>query len=550
MLGTVSRTLRMSTPVMSIAAAKPHLATASATPDHSRRKALAGLRENVSHRLSRAHYFYDAAHQTSKGFELLMNDILLAVSEPERKQISQSIVQMAMTLFASVHRHSDNNMSEPGHLQDLARMHLGGLDQRMIAALERVLLDSGFSIKMVESVLDDEMMLEYGFSNGPPSYRTRSVMETEDVYVLLREIGKSKAAPASAAARANQFDRQLFCAKKIRQWITDMADCWSMTSGCRTIAFFDDVVRQLFEIMNLPPAAVALKTGPIGVYGSTVAFGKEIVTIDSGASESLFATRHPNSFATVLKDLVEAAMIIKLFGRQSTELLGTSCLTDGQQALLRRRLDQVYDKTWPESVSPEQREMAARVLEHRAHFGEVKIIPGSGVSLGHSWIAPHLSVIADKLPEKCRTIGVHYIRPGYSRSASATGIKEYPALFLNENQHEGVYGGQSAMSATVPVDRQALDIAAKSTVGELQEKAVPFVFSGANPALPGNTCRTSVWSATGKGMQPEARLLFDRFNCGLPDPVSCTELLIRLRGFMRWLEHIAKPPTSGREVGF
>jgi hypothetical protein len=178
------------------------------------------------------------------------------------------------------------------------------------------------------------------------------------------------------------------------------------------------------------------------------------------------------------------------------------------------------------------------LLMSRESFGQVHIIPASGVALGHAWIAPSLSITPDhqKLGVPA---GMCYLHSGARLHAAVSVINEWPIQWLTSTESENLYPSRHAWHLPIPVPAKALELAVQQVSEEWKHNKIAYRFVAVAPDSPATGCRISVWAAVEKGMDADTKLLFIQFNRGLALPDSTIELWERLNGFMQWLELIA-----------
>jgi hypothetical protein len=183
--------------------------------------------------------------------------------------------------------------------------------------------------------------------------------------------------------------------------------------------------------------------------------------------------------------------------------------------------------------------MKARSVWARTHeFGQIQIKPSSGISLGHAWITPDLSLIPDT-SSPSDVIGMQFMRSGFHLRPQQNTIREWPTKFLTAQENTQLYPPESTWHLTVPVTRSHLQASALGVIAEWKGNNIPYRFANVDSNTPATGCRMTVWKAVQDGLEPDALELFNHYNLGLAAPDSPTELWIRLHGLMEWIKHMA-----------
>lgn len=475
-----------------------------------------------------APYYFDATWHTTQTLRRLMRANIamddLGLSMPP-KLLAQTMEALLYSICPGL---QDDAESRDYH-RKLLHAHLSGLAAEEVAQLTQLLKSQAFDCTVTESVLDDVMLIEYGFANGPPHRQVRTLMDTADLHHALDD---AKRAPEISDQRCDPALRITASqALQARELLAQLAQRHA-DSGV-TLKEFTGIASRLSDAIGLtskPSDTIAATPLPAV---SCMDWQQTLLIIDLRTLTTLIASRDQGLYANVLRDLLELLLAHKLFG-SDTELLK---LDTGQRALLFREIEQVLSLP-PASADSQMRERAARVLAAGATFGTVQVCPTTGVALGHAWIAPVLSATPDKA-RTTREIGTRFMRSGFRLEPVQCTVNEWEIRWLSARANEDLYPASQAWHLRVPAHWLKLQQAAADIMQEWRRKALPYRFIGTEPGMSATGCRATVWHAVQRAMDDDARALFSYFTLGLPEPESPTELALRLEQFMQWLHELA-----------
>jgi len=236
----------------------------------------------------------------------------------------------------------------------------------------------------------------------------------------------------------------------------------------------------------------------------------------------------------VLRDLLEIFLIQKFTGTQ-TKLPD---LQANDHRNVRLAIEEITEVCVP-SVTDHTLPSKARSVWSRSHeYGQIQIKPSAGISLGHAWITPDLSLIPDTSAPS-DVIGMHFMHTGFHLRPQQNTIREWPTKFLTAKENAQLYPPESTWYLTVPVTKTQLQTSALGVIAEWKGNNTPYRFANMDSNTPATGCRMTVWKAVQDGLEPDALALFNHYNQGLAAPESPTELWIRLNGLMEWIKHMA-----------
>ena len=475
-------------------------------------------------RQPKAPYYFDASRHTSLSFGLLLSQLKEHKTTSEQRRTRDFLCLSMDNLLASIRPGIDDDQQSQQYFTALLRMHLSHLTSDETEQLRETLKAAQFSCNVVETIIDDDVYRDYGFSNGPPHSFNRTLMQTEDFFNLLEDLKDS--VPESRRISL-QPDRPEAVRDALR------ASCADWNHSNKTI---DDLYRSiclLAKALDLPMVSNEITTGLLDIKSTTVTATQNAIVIDSRMAEAVMADTKARLFPELLRDVLELLLTQKLLGIA----VSPEKLTRGQRQQVSTAMEQIYAKA-PASSEQALKAQARKLMKDATHFGEIQIQPATGVALGHAWIAPSLSLVPD-MRKNHVDIGHRFMHSGFHLEPGDSRISEWPAHFMTAKESEETYPRQHAWTLRVPVDARRLQAAAQEVRHEWESQGVPYRFIGTTPDMRATGCRVTVWEAVQRGMTDHALTLFQNYNTGLPEPQSSTELWQRLDGLMRWIERLA-----------
>ncbi|MCX7215137.1 MAG: hypothetical protein NTZ96_02100 [Burkholderiales bacterium] len=472
-----------------------------------------------------ATFYFDAAWQTSQTLRHLMHaslaDETLGLLKPP-----ELLMQAMETMLNSICPGFPDDADSLDCFQKRLQMHLSELTASELGQLQQLLKASRFDHVVIESIIDDFMMIEHGFANGPPHCRQRTLMFTNDLYYAIDEaIDTASRVEATLTPECRLTPAQ---AQHTRDLLATLSG--QHARGSITLAGLADAANELARATGTSVKTDrAVAAHPLPPASSVTWQGGQLM-VDSHALAVLTETKNGALGASLLRDLLELLLVHKLFG----PIADLMTLSAGQRALLQREIEQVLSR--PPSVTDSAISVrAAEVLARRSSFGTMQIFPTVGATLGHAWISPVLSVVPDK-SRKGVEAGKRFMRSGLRLEPTQCTVNEWDIRWLSPHENNDMYPAAHAWHLTVPAHRLKLQQAAEQTREEWQRKKLPYRFIGTEPGMPATGCRATVWHASQHAMDDDTRSLFEHFTLGLPEPESPTELALRMAQFMRWLD--------------
>ncbi len=478
----------------------------------------------LSQRPSKAHYYFDASRHTSLSLRMLLNELMMQKAPADLRGARDFLCLTMDNLLQSIRPGIDDDEQSRQYFFALLRMHLSHLSAGELHQLSDSLKAAGFGCNVVETIIDDVVYRDYGFANGPPHSFHRTLLQTADFFDLLEDLTKNTQKIQSQPLKCKLADAA-------RTALPACAMHWQLSEKTPEDLFHS--VCLLGRALDMPAELSGIAGGSLSTKASTVAITQRLLMIDNATAEALITDTQGSLFAEVLRDVLELLLTQKLFGIAAPP----DQLTQRQRQDLSAALEKIYSRPLPAGDSALQAKARA-VLQGSQRFGQIQIQPTAGVALGHAWIAPSLSLVPDKHKNSV-DIGHRYMHSGYNLEPGDSQIREWPTRFMTRQENEDAYPAEHAWRVSVPVESGRLQMAAQDVRREWESLNLPYRFIGAAPGMPPTGCRATVWEAVRRGMDTDARALFDHYNCGLPDPQSPTELWQRLGGLMRWIRMIA-----------
>lgn len=429
-------------------------------------------------RQQQATYYIDASQQTTKTIRTLLtqiqkNDNCLG-RQPDINLLSESLKHLIESLKPGL---EDDAKSQHQYFS-LLRMHLSGLTSIEIDQLKQSLISSKFQCYVTESVIDDETYLEYGFSNGPPHCRNRTLLQTTDLYRLLDGLQQTAVLRENTDAQSASLTPAQ--AQEARDVLTDAAQFWMQSD--KSLAVLQDTACRLamaLDIKIMPQTTIAAE---LASASSTVGWKNGQLQLDPKIACNLPLEKNDRLFARVLRDVLELLLTLKLTGKE----LQPDQLAYSERCKVLNSVEHITEHCKPSSGNEMLHQQARAVMKRSAQFGQIQIKPGTGGSLGHAWIAPHLSLVPNKLVPP-HEIGSRYMHTGLNLTSGETTIRAWSAKFLTEKENEQIHPAHSVWHLTVPANMLRLQEAAKETIQQWQENDVPYRFVGTDPG-----CRPQV----------------------------------------------------------
>lgn len=504
-----------------------------------------------------AHFYFDASWQTGKTFRALLEPtkipkhdacdkglnksdasakftvMIRPAAEPlGRKPAEEMLTTLVDKLLWSLRPGlTDDEESKTVFLQLLDRQ-LSGMDAETLGQLKQALQQAKYHCFLTEAVIDDKMYLEYGFANGAPHSRERTLLTTPDLYDRL-DMARQAALAESAAQSAAPPLLTPSQAQAARNQLALNASLWK--SSDKSLLTLDALMQSLATTVDIKldtPLAIAAQTiSP----SSSIGWEADQLLIDSEVAAHLQHEASDDLFARVQRDVLEI-----LLARKST-----NAPTDIDKVSLQQRLqlwqaiDQVETLAPTIVIADERRQQLRQCMDAIIKPGQIQIMPSVGAALGHAWIAPHLSVMPDKYAAG-KKLGDKYTHGGAQLEPRHSTINELPIRWLNHLEMEDVYPSHKAWHLPVPVEADQLDQTVTALIHDWKASGQTYRFAEVSPDKPASGCRISVWESVRRSLSPTLRECFDEFNLGVPLPDTPTELWVRMRDFRRWMEALVK----------
>ena len=487
-------------------------------------------RNTVWPNVIKAGYYIDAAQQTAKTLRTLIQQIDAHYKSLGSYANYQLLTNSMQRLLHSIKPGYVDEAESRKRYVDLLRMHLSSLNKQECSQLKNHLQSEKFQCTISETVIDDEFYLEYGFCNGAPHSTERILFHTQMLFDLLDDLQCSQGVhktDGSQIAFLSEPSKQ-----ELRDVLAQAAQHWPQSK--KILPDLLDIACRIGIALNLINLPTEICATELNLYGTTARLKNEHLVIDMSIALDLQGKKNAPLLARVLRDLMEVFLIQKFTGTQ-TKLHDLDAI---DRRRVRLAIEQITETCVP-SLTDHSLPMKARSVWARTHeYGQIQIKPSAGISLGHAWITPDLSLVPDTSAPS-DVIGMQYMRTGYHLRPQQNTIREWPTKFLTEHENAQLYPPESTWYLTVPVTKSQLQISALGVIAEWKENNIPYRFANIDSNTPATGCRMTVWKAVQDGLAPDALALFNHYNQGLAVPDSPTELWIRLNGLMEWIKHMA-----------
>jgi hypothetical protein len=159
--------------------------------EHTLRQPARGSR--AFHQISPSREKTLEAHQAGCELEPLLHQFRQAATNQER--LARQLARETTSLLGDIYL--GQREEDPGQekLKALIVARFRRLDPKSISCLRQALLQANFSVKLVKSEIDDVMLLDYGFANGPPHRKSTTELDTDDIYRLLDQAAQDNSVP-------------------------------------------------------------------------------------------------------------------------------------------------------------------------------------------------------------------------------------------------------------------------------------------------------------------------------------------------------------------
>jgi len=480
-------------------------------------------------RSRRANYYLDASWHTRKSFRAIKEAAGQTSDKPGPKSDAELLTSQMDILLWSIRPELLGDAESKAMYLSLLMRHLHELDPTTLEWMASSLKEAKYECQVTETVIDDQLYIEHGFSNGPPHSRQRTVLTTSELHDTVDQV-RDSAQTRKAAPDLTLPDTVMQAA---RDQLAINALQWK--AGDRSFACLDTLANALSTTLGAVIGAPLLISTTALPDASTVAWRDGRLVVNSA---TVAALQHPGSdelFARVQRDLLECLLLTTFPNRPSD--------TDKALQMLRGSIweviEQIENRPCSIIISAERRDQLRKSIAAAERHGCIQVMPTVGAALGHAWISPHLSITPDKI-RSGEAVGTRYMHGGGQPQPRHSTINEWPVRWLTPQEMEEWHPSHEAWHLNLPVDAAQLASAARTTEKEWKAVGQPYRFAEVTPDKPASGCRISVWESVRRAMSPAMRECFDEFNLGLPLPETPTALWERLRNFKIWVQRVTK----------
>ena len=474
-------------------------------------------------RVQRSTYYFDAARHTTKTLQYLLGQIQES-TQPGSGPAAALLAQAMDALLDSLCARLEDDKESVDYFHQLLNIHLSGLRASELEQLAHALKRMPYDCAVMETIAAPESL----------SQRQRSLMFTADLQASLASL--SDAARLFESQHPESHRLTTSQAQQTRDYLAGHARCYAR-SGI-TLIELAGLSHMLAEAIGMSVRPSATLSASALATDSRVAGDEKNLLIDSATYTALTEKTQVQLFARVMRDVLELFLFKKLF----PDVRSLRDLQPRQCTLLFGEIERVV--ALAPTIRDRQSILSAKaLLAHSKDFGTIHIYPTVGTRLGHACIIPSLSLIPD-MSQASKAIGTRYMRVGFRLAPSDCIISEWPMLWLNAAENEQRYPSALAWPVKVAAEAAALQAAARGLVQEWQEQGLPYRFASTEPRLSATGCRISVWQAVQRGMDDDARQLFQCFMAGLTEPDSPTEIALHMQHFMQWVQMLGAERTG------
>ena len=476
----------------------------------------------------RENYYLDASWHTRKSFRALRESTEPSAEKLHSKPEGELLVtQMDVLLWSIRPELLDDSASKSLYLTLLSRQ-LNAIDTETMEWLVSALKNAKYECYVTETVIDDALYIEHGFSNGAPHSQQRTILTTPDFKDALDQ--------AYAASQSRKIVPTLQLSdtqtQTIRNQLATNALLWK--AGDKSLACLDQNMQALATAMELRTDAPMLISTTALPGASTIEWRDGRMVIDGAAATALQEADSGELFARVQRDILEC-LLLRKFPDYRPE-------TDKESHALWLSLWTTIEhiESLPPSIimTPERRQRLREALSGSEPPGSIQVMPTVGAALGHAWIRPKLSISPEKTTPG-KPAGTRYMHGGGQPQPRHSTITEWPIRWLTAAEMDECHPPSEAWHLKVPVSTQALHTAAHELERDWLAADQRYRFAEVAPGKPASGCRISVWESVQRAMNPAVRECFEEFNRGLPLPSTPTELWERLKNFNSWVTTLA-----------
>ena len=168
-------------------------------PSHSRTSSSTAAKMPVMyHRPApgrRAFHHAAGAHERATGprsekheLDTLLAQFRQAATTDEREQAARQISNTMKSMLGRIYLSIEEE--DPGQALLTTRIveHFSDFDVESLRCLRQALGHANFSVALIRSEIDDVMIRDYGFANGPPHRKSTTEMNTTGIYRLLDQV--------------------------------------------------------------------------------------------------------------------------------------------------------------------------------------------------------------------------------------------------------------------------------------------------------------------------------------------------------------------------
>ena len=178
-------------------------------------------------------------------------------------------------------------------------------------------------------------------------------------------------------------------AKSMRQQLSNGAAQWACSQ--KSLVTLNDIAQTMATLLAVPEPIHLCISRSVAGNASTVIWAERQLLLDPGIADTLQQDDSGKLFARVQRDLLENLLLRRYFN----DVGDIRKASPGQRRQVWRAIEQVESQAPAIQLSGSLRAHIGQVMATRGQLGTVQISPTVGAALGHSWIAPCLSLMPD-----------------------------------------------------------------------------------------------------------------------------------------------------------
>ena len=118
-----------------------------------------------------------------------------AATPAERLDIARRLAHATKAVLGEIYLNMPKEEPDQEKLKARIQWCFSQLSPHALPDLRQALVEANFSVRLIRAEVDDEMLRDYGFTNGPPHCNYTTELVTEEFYRLLDQAAQGRPAP-------------------------------------------------------------------------------------------------------------------------------------------------------------------------------------------------------------------------------------------------------------------------------------------------------------------------------------------------------------------